>query len=367
MQPVSAFGSFLVRDYKAKPSDYFLSVRDTDSVKHYWIHRLEYGEFCISVPLTFKTVPDLVLFYSHQVGRLCETLKSSCSRYLDAWEIKDRNFVKFPKMLETDEIYDVWEGSLNGSLVTIKSPRKGLSVANFFQEIEVLKQLKHEHIVRLLGVRTQDNPLYMITQYVDYENQRATECGQYGNLLVYLRRKGEDLTISQLTDMAIQIASAMHYLGDAKCIHRNLQAKNIAVRFSQSQGFACKVNNFSLAKIISEDDHVKSTDEEELPVKWTAPESLRTKRFTFKSDVWSFGIVLNELFTHGDDPYSYPGLHKQQSLLEKLDTGYRMPCPTGCPVSLHKIMTNCWREDPDSRPSFRRLKKTLVKLISVAS
>ena len=87
-------------------------------------------------------------------------------------------------------------------------------------------------------------------------------------------------------------------------------------------------------------------------IRWTAPEAVLTNCFTIKSDVWSFGILLYEIVTYGRLPY--PGMIPSQ-LLEAIQQGYRMLCPQGCPDQLYEIMCECWREDPESRPTFETL------------
>ena len=112
MQPLCACGSFLVHDYKTKPGDYVLSVRDTNEVRHFWIRRLDNSEFRIFLLLTFKAIPDLVLHYSQQAGKLCTTLKSSQvilmqQKYVDWWEIINRNTVHLGRIIDSGEIHDV--------------------------------------------------------------------------------------------------------------------------------------------------------------------------------------------------------------------------------------------------------------------
>ena len=90
----------------------------------------------------------------------------------------------------------------------------------------------------------------------------------------------------------------------------------------------------------------------QFPIKWTAPEAALYSRFTIKSDVWSFGILLYEIVTYGRFPY--PGMSNYE-VLERVPQGYRMPCPSGCPEALYQIMIECWRDDPVSRPTFETL------------
>ena len=365
MQPMCACGSFLVYDHKMKPGDYFLAVRDTNEVRHYWISKLDNKEFCIFALPTFRTIPDLILYYSQEADELCTTLKSSQvilsqQKHVDEWEIINRNTISLGRIVDAGETHNIWDGEWNTISVIIKTPRKKfVSVAEFFEEIELLKQLRHDGIVQLLGVCTQENPILMITEYVDYSNSCGTEYMKYGNLLAYLKRKGRVLMKSHLIDIGMQISLAMDYLQEQNCVHRNLRATNVVVRLSQH--FMCKVANFSLAKIIPESsDYVKSSRKEEIPIKWTAPESLRTKRFTLKSDVWSFGIVLYELVTFGAEPYQG---FEEWEIIENLNNGRRLSCPFCCPVKLYEIMRKCWHEDADNRPTFHTLQQELSKVV----
>ena len=123
----------------------------------------------------------------------------------------------------------------------------------------------------------------------------------------------------------------------------------------------CKVADFGLARVIDEDvygSHVGA----KFPIKWTAPEAAMYNRFTIKSDVWSFGIVLYEIITYGRIPY--PGCNTAQ-ILEQVQQGcYRMPRPMGCPAKLHNIMLDCWREEPSNRPTFETLQGQLEEFFT---
>lgn len=99
----------------------------------------------------------------------------------------------------------------------------------------------------------------------------------------------------------------------------------------------------------------------QFPIKWTAPEAILYNRFTIKSDVWSFGILIYEIVTYGRFPY--PGMNNQQ-VLEAVPTGYRMPCPHNCPEKLYAIALECWKDDPDLRPTFETLEWTLEEFFS---
>jgi fyn-related kinase len=115
-----------------------------------------------------------------------------------------------------------------------------------------------------------------------------------------------------------------------------------------------KVADFGLARVIKEfqEGVYDAKEGTKFPIKWTAPEAALYNRFTIKSDVWSFGILLTELVTYGRIPY--PGMTNAE-VLHQVEHGYRMPSPPGCPPSLYDIMLECWKKDEMERPTFETL------------
>ena len=97
----------------------------------------------------------------------------------------------------------------------------------------------------------------------------------------------------------------------------------------------------------------------QLRIRWSAPEAVLYKRFTIRSDVWSFGILLYEIVTYGRSPY--PGMSNAQ-VLEAIQQDYRMPCPMGCPDQVYEVMCECWRDGPEVRPTFNTLQQRLKDL-----
>ncbi|KAL3974920.1 hypothetical protein ACER0C_023546 [Sarotherodon galilaeus] len=343
-------GTFLVRESETTKGAYCLSVLDYDNtkglnVKHYKIRKLDSGGFYITSRTQFNSLQQLVNHYRKHADGLCHSLSDICpvlkpqtqGLAKDAWEIP-RESLRLDIKLGQGCFGEVWMGTWNGTTqVAIKTLKPGtMSPEAFLQEAQVMKKLRHEKLVQLYAVVSEE-PIYIVTEYM----------GQ-GSLLDSLKGDmGKMLRLPQLVDMAAQIASGMAYVERMNYVHRDLRAANILV----GDNLVCKVADFGLARLI-EDNEYTARQGAKFPIKWTAPEAALYGRFTIKSDVWSFGILLTELATKGRVPY--PGMVNRE-VLDQVERGYRMPCPAECPESLHELMLSCWRKEPEERPTFEYL------------
>lgn len=118
-----------------------------------------------------------------------------------------------------------------------------------------------------------------------------------------------------------------------------------------SSCFFPSISSSSYRRLIKEDEYEARVGAR-FPIKWTAPEAANYSKFSIKSDVWSFGILLTELVTYGRIPY--PGMTNAE-VLSQVEHGYRMPCPPNCTQPLYEIMIECWHKDPMRRPTFETL------------
>ena len=182
----------------------------------------------------------------------------------------------------------------------------------------------------------------------------------HGTLLEFLRKgEGQHLQLSGLVDAAAQIALGMRQLALEGYIHRDLAARNILI----NENLLYKVAGFRFARKLQGDEYTADT-KEVIPVRWTAPEAIRSCRFTMKCDVWSFGILLTELFSKGKTPYS--GM-SNKGVLEEVQNGYRMERPNNCPKPVYDIMQKCWNSFPKNRPTFDHLHEEIEQYIIAAS
>jgi fyn-related kinase len=202
-----------------------------------------------------------------------------------------------------------------------------------------MKQCNHPNLVKLYAVCTMEEPFYIITEYM-----------VNGSLLSYLRDKQNQLNVGPMIDMCALIANGMKYLEERKLVHRDLAARNVLVGEKISGCPVVKVADFGLARKLMEEDIYEARTGAKFPIKWTAPEAATCGNFTVKSDVWSYGILLYEIFTRGQVPY--PGMHNRE-VIEQVEAGYRMPMPRNAPEPIyHDVMLKCWEKNPEKRPTF---------------
>ncbi|VDN05136.1 unnamed protein product [Thelazia callipaeda] len=185
--------------------------------------------------------------------------------------------------------------------------------SDFLQEINFMKSLKHHpYLVSMLGI-SMDNygNLMLLIEYCDL-----------GDLLHLIRNKKEEIitnhsnehTKLRITDMILfawQISNGLEYLSSIGCVHRDVAARNVFV----TSNSICKLNIF----------------------------------IAFR---WSYGVLLYELFSFGEIPYT---LFQASDILEFLDSGGRLSQPDHCPNEIYRIMLQCWQHEPKLRPMFTEI------------
>ncbi|XP_053731607.1 tyrosine-protein kinase JAK2a isoform X1 [Synchiropus splendidus] len=248
-----------------------------------------------------------------------------------------------------------------GEVVAVKKLQHTTAehLRDFEREIDILKSLHHENIVKYKGVcySAGRRNLRLIMEYLPY-----------GSLRDYLIKNKEHFDSKKLLLYALQISKGMDYLAMRRYVHRDLATRNILVESE----IRVKIGDFGLTKVLPQDKEYYTVKEPgESPIFWYAPESLTDSKFSVASDIWSFGVVLYELFTYSDKNVSPPAVfmekmgHEKQGqmivyhLTKLLKQGYRLPAPGNCPKEVHKMMTECWCGDPGLRPTFKALVQVL--------
>ncbi|KAE8737137.1 hypothetical protein FOCC_FOCC017400 [Frankliniella occidentalis] len=259
----------------------------------------------------------------------------------DKWEIDPQELMLLEE-LGSGQFGVVRRGKWRGSIdVAVKMMKEGtMSEDDFIEEAKVMTKLQHQNLVQLYGVCSKHRPIYIVTEYM-----------RHGSLLNYLRRHESTLggNVGLLLDMCIQVCKGMAYLERHNYIHRDLAARNCLVGSEN----VVKVADFGLARYVL-DDQYTSSGGTKFPIKWAPPEVLNYTRFSSKSDVWAYGVLMWEVFTCGKMPY---GRLKNTEVVDRVQRGIILERPKAC---FKEVMRKCWCHCPEDRPSFRILKDQLI-------
>lgn len=348
-------GCFVVRKSSTKGL-YTLSLHTKvpqSHVKHYHIKQNARSEFYLSEKHCCETIPDLINYHRHNSGGLACRLKTSpCDRPVpptaglshDKWEIHPSELMILEE-LGSGQFGVVRRAKWRGSIDTaVKMMKVGtMSEDDFIEEAKVMTKLQHPNLVQLYGVCSKHRPIYIITEYM-----------KHGSLLNYLRRHEQSLigNMGLLLDMCIQVCKGMSYLERHNYIHRDLAARNCLVGSENT----VKVADFGLARYVL-DDQYTSSGGTKFPIKWAPPEVLNYTRFSSKSDVWAYGVLMWEVFTCGKMPY---GRLKNTEVVERVQRGIILEKPKACAKEIYDVMKKCWSHSPEDRPGFRILKDQLA-------
>ncbi|XP_022598832.1 tyrosine-protein kinase JAK1 [Seriola dumerili] len=255
-------------------------------------------------------------------------------------------------------------GDRTGEPVAVKSLKpenREEQSNNLSSEINILKALYHENIVKYKGICQEEGgqAIKLIMEYLPL-----------GSLKEYLPRNKSKTNLSTLLSYSVQICKGMEYLGSQNYIHRDLAARNVLVENETT----VKIGDFGLTKSIKDNDgYYTVKDDHDSPVFWYAPECLTQCKFYLASDVWSFGVTMYELITYCDSTKSPMTLflsmigrtHGQMTiirLVKVLQEGRRLPRPESCPEPVYDLMRKCWEQMPDRRITFKRLIEELTNM-----
>uniref|UniRef100_A0AAQ4RVG0 Tyrosine-protein kinase n=1 Tax=Gasterosteus aculeatus aculeatus TaxID=481459 RepID=A0AAQ4RVG0_GASAC len=262
------------------------------------------------------------------------------------WEI-DPRYLTFIKELGTGQFgvvkYGKWQGQHD---VAIKMIKEGsMSEDDFIEEAKIMMKLRHENLVQLYGVCTKQKPIYIVTEFLPN-----------GCLLTYLREGlTQHPTAVQLLEMCKDVSEGMAYLESQQYIHRDLAARNCLVDGNGT----IKVTDFGLSRYVLDDEYTSSAGSK-FPVRWSPPEVLLYCKFSSKSDIWAYGVLLWEVYTLGRLPYERLN---NTEIVDQVSRGLRLFRPQLANEKVYSLMTTCWLEKADERPTFQELALTVQDLL----
>ncbi|KAM4585827.1 tyrosine-protein kinase BTK [Fundulus diaphanus] len=354
-------GGFLVRD-SSKAGKYTVSlltksgVETGGSCRHYNICTTLQGQFYLAEKHHFNTIPELINYHQHNAAGMVSRLKhivsnraqppSTAGLGYGVWEIDPRDLT-FIRELGNGQFgvvkYGKWQGQHD---VAIKMIKEGsMSEDDFIEEAKIMMKLRHENLVQLYGVCTKQRPIYIVTEFL------ANGC-----LLTYLKEglKQHPTTV-QLLEMCKDVSEGMAYLESQQYIHRDLAARNCLVDVNGT----VKVTDFGLSRYVLDDEYTSSAGSK-FPVRWSPPEVLLYCKFSSKSDIWAYGVLMWEVYTLGKLPYERLN---NTEIVDQVSRGLRLFRPQLANEKVYSIMTSCWSDKPDERPTFQELALNVQDLL----
>ncbi|XP_039431372.1 tyrosine-protein kinase Fer isoform X3 [Culex pipiens pallens] len=331
-------GDFLVRETTRNDESQTVLSVCWNGHKHFIVQTTAEGHFRFEGP-AFPSIQELIIHqYQSELpvtGRSGAVLRKPVLR--ERWELSNDD-VDLISKIGRGNFGDVYRAKLKSSkntLVAVKTCRMTLpeeQKRKFLQEGRILKQYDHPNIVKLIGICVQKQPIMIVMELVSG-----------GSLLMFLRKSAGTLSQKQLMAMCRDAAAGMRYLESKNCIHRDLAARNCLIGVDN----IVKISDFGMSR--EEEEYIVSGGMKQIPIKWTAPEALNFGKYTSLCDVWSYGILVWEIFSRGDTPYS--GMSNSRAR-ENIDEGYRMPAPDNTPPEMYRLMLKCWSYEPENRPHF---------------
>ncbi|XP_016403861.1 tyrosine-protein kinase SYK-like isoform X2 [Sinocyclocheilus rhinocerous] len=386
-------GKFLIRqrENNGRNVSYALCLLHNNHVMHYRIDKDKAGKLSIPDGKKFDTLWQLVEHYTYKPDGLLRVLTETCPRpshnsevhtenpynfrsnirgelpkpnifnnteampmdtqvyespYADPEELRSTTVKRSDLTLEDGELGSGNFGTVLRGVYQMKKTQKVVAVKilknddnnaavkeEMLREANVMQQLDNPYIVRMIGICEAENLMLVM------------ELAELGPLHKFLQ-KNKHISMKNITELVHQVSMGMKYLEEHNFVHRDLAARNVLL---VTQHYA-KISDFGLSKALTEEEnYYKAKGHGKWPLKWYAPECMNYFKFSSKSDVWSFGVLMWEAYSYGQKPYK--GM-KGNEVIQMIESGERMSAPADCPPEMYDLMRKCWTYKLDERPGF---------------
>lgn len=242
------------------------------------------------------------------------------------------------------------------AIKTLKEDATNKTRNDFQREADLMTDLQHPNIVCLLGVCFRDEPMSMLFEFMSegdlheflISHSPRSDIPPPNHSISSNGHGKKVLDLNDFLHISTQIAAGMEYLSSHHYVHRDLAARNCLV----GDHLTVKISDFGLSRDIYASDYYRVQSKSLLPVRWMPPESILYGKFTSESDIWSFGVVLWEVFSYGHQPYYG---YSNQEVIDMIRSRHLLRCPEDCPPHIYSLMVETWNELPNKRPSFAEL------------
>ncbi|XP_070595104.1 tyrosine-protein kinase ITK/TSK [Erythrolamprus reginae] len=356
-------GAFMVRDSR-QPGTYTVSVftktlsnDNSPVIKHYHIKETsdKPKRYYLAEKHVFDCIPEMINYHQYNAGGLVTRLRYAVSSWREKapvtaglsygkWIINPEELT-FEQEIGVGEFGVVHLGNwLDRIKVAIKTIRSGTMLEeDFIEEAQVMMKLSHPKLVQLHGICMQNSPICLVFEFMEF-----------GSLSDYLKKQRGSLSKEELLGMCQDVCEGMAYLEEESVIHRDLAARNCLVGEFQ----VVKVSDFGMSRYVLDDQYTSSMGTK-FPIRWSAPEVFAYNRYSTKSDVWSFGVLMWEIFTEGKTPYES---RTNAEVVEDVSAGFRLYKPRIASNTIYKLMQHCWNEKQNDRPPFSHLLYNLSEI-----
>ena len=267
-------------------------------------------------------------------------------------------------------VYHTQRGDIPVAIKTLKEASDTDTKVAFMREAAILAQFQHPNVLRLIGVLTAQQPYMMVTELLKTElaelllKFKALQPTTHGSS----SSNGTNLSAQKLNlpplllRFAQEISAGMEHLSEKHFIHRDLAARNVLV----AKDLSCRIADFGMSRELLSDSEYYTSSGGRIPLRWTAPEAIFYQKYSEKSDVWSFGMTLFEIWSLGEKPWGNDATNEE--IIEGLSDGRKLSPPAGCPRDVYSVMVETWRMDSSCRPTFSVILHLLTNIhLSIAS